>query len=335
MNVNYDHFGRTEAGEDVAIVTLASPTLTVKLLTFGAIIKDLRLAGVPYPLTLGCDELAAYEGPMRHFGAVVGPVANRIANAQAEIDGVVRHFPANEHGQTTLHGGSVGLHRRIWEIVKQNETLLKLRIDLEDGLDGFPGNRTIDVQYEITGAGQLTMTAAAKTDAATPINLANHSYWNLNGTTGTAGHHLQIAADQYLPTDSLQIPTGEARNVAGTVFDFRTGRGIGSDQSDRFDHTFCLSREIVPLRRVATLSGNSGLSLDLETTERGLQVYDAVGVNTAPYKGHSGFIYEQFSGIAMESQGWPDAPNQLDFPQITLLPGHEYRQVTRWTFRNT
>ncbi|MGR3660252.1 MAG: aldose epimerase family protein [Paracoccaceae bacterium] len=332
MPAQIQPFGTLNNGQQVDIITIADDTIRASFLTRGAALQDIRIPGVDHPLTLGSNDIAAYEGPMHHFGAIVGPVANRINNATAILDDKTYNFPKNERDRTTLHSGDIGIHGQIWTLTAHTATSATFEIQLKDGENGFPGNRTLTANYQITAPGQITMTLSATTDKTTPINLANHSYWNLDGTDGTAGHHLQIDADAYLPINDIQIPTGEIKDVSNTPFDYRKNRRIGTDSNDRIDHNVCLSDAPQPLRKVATLTGATGISLTLETTEAGFQIYDAENVKTAPYKGYSGFPYGPYCGIAMESQGYPDAPNQPNFPQITVQAGAQYRQTTRWTF---
>ncbi len=324
-------FGITHAGTEVERLTIGDDKLTVHILTLGAILQDVRLAGVPYSLTLGSADIAAYQGPMAYFGAIVGPVANRIAHASAVIDGQRHHFAANEGGNT-LHGGPMGTHALIWEPTELTETSATLRLSLADGLGGFPGRRILFATFSVFPKAVLELTLTATTDAPSWINLANHSYWNLNGTETLEGHSLQIAADRYLPVDAAKIPANPAP-VDNTPFDFRTIRPIGANQRDRYDCNFCLSDAPEPLRKVASLHGGSGIEMSLETTAAGLQVYDAAHVDTAPFRGHQGFAYSEHPGIALEPQGWPDAPNRDEFPSVRLDPGDTYEQVTRWSFR--
>ncbi len=323
-------FGTTHAGTEVERLTIGDGTLTAHILTLGAIVQDLRLTGTAHSLTLGSANLAAYQGPMAYYGAIVGPVANRIAHASAVLDGQRHHFAANE-GTTTLHGGPTGTHALIWEVTEHTDTSVTLRQSLPDGLGGFPGRRILFATFRILPGAVLELTLTADTDAPTWINLANHSYWNLDGTDTTEGHTLQIDADRYLPVDAAMIPTNPTP-IVGTPFDFRAPRPIGAGQPDRYDHNFCLSDTRVPLRKVARLTGKSGIVMTLETTEPGLQIYDAARNDTAPHPGHHGKPYGPHSGIAIEAQGWPDAPNRAEFPSIRLDPEGSYEQVTRWAF---
>ena len=326
MTADIRNFGHTRDGRQVRAVRLASPQLAATVLTWGAALQDVRLAGTDRSLTLGCDRIEAYEGPMGYYGTLVGPVANRIGGARAVIAGQDCRFPANE-GTTLLHSGASGVHARHWALDAADATSLRLRLVLEAGEGGFPGRREISATYLVDGAA-LTLTIAATTDAPTLMNLAQHGYWNLDGSATTAGHRLRIAADRYLPGEN-GMPTGEVCAVSG-VFDLRDGRV--PDLSEGYDHNFCLSDAPRALTEVAELTGTSGVTMRIATTEPGLQVYDGVNVRTAPFAGHGAVPYTPFAGIALEPQRWPDAPNRPAFPSILLSPGETYRQETRWTF---
>ena len=323
-------FGHTHAGAEVERLTIGDDKLAASILTLGAILQDVRLTGIQHSLTLGSSDLAGYEGPMAYFGAVVGPVANRIARASAVLDGQRHHFAAND-GSNTLHGGPTGTHALIWEPTEQTDTTVTLRLSLPDGLGGFPGRRILFARFSVLPDATLELALTATTDRPTWMNLANHSYWNLDGGPTTEGHRLQIDAERYLPVDNDLIPNDPAP-VAGTVFDFRQARPVGEGQPDRYDHNFCLSKARTALRKVARLTGKSGLELTVETTEPGLQIYDAARNDTTPFVGHLGSLYGPHAGIAIEAQSWPDTPNRSDFPAIRLDPGETYEQVTRWRF---
>lgn len=320
-------FGTTTGGKPVRAVRLRAGELTAVVLTRGAILQDVRLAGTPWSLTLGSDRLDAYEGPMAYCGALVGPVANRIGGAEAMVAGRLCRFPPNE-GPNLLHSGATGIHARIWEIAEASEAALRLRLALPDGLGGFPGNRVIEAEFALAGAG-LTLTLAATTDAPTLMNIANHSYWSLDGGHDIGGQRLRIAADRYLPVDAALLPLGEPREVSGG-FDLRTGRML--DLGEGYDHNFCLAEAPRALAFAAELTGRRGVRMVLETTEPGLQVYDAARLSTAPFPGHAGQPYGAHAGLALEPQRWPDAPAHPGFPSIALAPDQRYRQVTRWSF---
>lgn len=315
-------FGVTAAGSAVHAVTLASEALTVRILTLGAILQDVRLAGVARSLTLGAERVADYQGGMKYHGALIAPVANRIAMSSAPIAGEGCQFAADPGQKHILHSGAAGTHLKIWQIEDAEDAQVRLLCDLPDGEGGFPGHRRVRVSYSVAGAA-LRMEVTAETDRPTLFNAANHSYWNLDGSENWQGHTLRIAADHYLPATEEILPTGKIASVAGTEFDFRVGKVAGPG-APALDHCFCLSQDRVALRPVLTLTGRSGVSLTMATTEPGVQIYDgraACRPGRAPGE-----------GLAIEAQGWPDAPNHPEFPQVLLRPGETYRQITDWHF---
>jgi aldose 1-epimerase len=319
--------GTTADGGPVQAITLAEGGLTLRLLTLGATVQDLRLAGVAWPLVIGAEDPAAYAGPLLYAGAIVGPVANRIAGASARIAGRRCRFEANQ-GATLLHSGASGLHARIWQIETAGPDRATLICHLPEGDGGFPGNRTIRATFALSDPGALTLTLTATSDAATLMNLAHHGYWNLDGTADTQGHRLSVRADSYLEVDASLIPDGPPRPVDGTHFDLRAGRRLAD--APPLDHSFCLAPARRPVTQAATLTGASGVRLRIETTEPGLQVYDGRHLAVPPGLGLGGRGYGPFAGIALEPQVWPDAPNRPDFPPALLRPGETYRQVTRF-----
>ncbi len=315
-------FGTTAGGKAVQKITLDSGELTVAVLTKGATLQSVRLAGVAHDLTLGSDNLADYEGKMRSFGALVAPVVNRLSEARAPIGGKPCEFEPNQSARHTLHGGSAGTHHKVWTLGAVSATAVTLSINLPNGEGGFPGNRTLGATFTLSGT-TLRLEVTATTDAPTLFNAANHSYWNLDGSETWAGHTLRVAADRYLPTTEDFTPTGQIADVTGTDFDLRRPRAI-TPGVNLFDTNFCLSQTRQPLRDVLWLQGSSGLTLTIATTEPGMQVYDArhaIRPGKAAYE-----------GLAIEAQNWPDAPNHAGFPSIELAPGETYRQITEWRF---
>lgn len=327
MSADIRTLGTLPDGRTVKAARLSAGEVSVVVLTWGAVLQDVRLAGAPWSLTLGADQVAGYADVMDSFGAIVGPVANRIGGAQAVIAGKLHQFPPNE-GTSLLHGGTHGTQRQNWEILAADSTAVTLRLVLADGDQGFPGRREIIATYALSAPADLTLTLQATTDAPTLMNLAQHSYWNLDGQGTVAGHRLRVAGGTYLPT-TANLPTGERRAVCG-VFDLRAGRIL--DLSEGYDHNFCLAEAPMPLSEVAELTGRKGVRLRLSTTEPGLQVYDGSGLTSGPYLGHAGQVYRPYHGIAIEAQRWPDAPNHPGFPGIGLRPGDTYEQVTRFSF---
>jgi len=316
-------FGTTAAGQDVDLVTLRAGELTARLISFGAALQDLRLAGVDHGLTLGADDVASYEGPMRYHGKIVGPVANRTSGAQAPIAGRMHRFEANQAGRHTLHSGAAGLHARIWEIREAGPAHVVFATALPEGEGGFPGNREVTARFDVAPPATLRLTLRATTDAPTLMNLANHSYWNLDGTDRWDGHALRIAADRVLPTTAEYIPTGALADVAGGPLDFRRAQTI-TVGAPPLDNNFCLSMEDEALREVLWLTGQSGVSMTMATTAPGLQVYDGRD-GRRPGRG-------PYEGLAIEAQRWPDAPANPAFPGIELQPDETFSQVTEWRF---
>ncbi len=314
-------------------ITLGNGSLAAAILTRGAILQDLRLAGRGHSLTVGSPDAAAYADPLQYFGAVVGPVANRIAGGRARIGAQSHDFDRNDHALHTLHGGATGTHAQSWEIDIVQPDRVCLTLALPDGTGGFPGNRTLAADYALVGADTLELTLTAATDADTWLNLAPHGFWNLDGGPDLAGHRLRIAADDYLPTDALAMVTGEIAPVADTPFDFRTPRPIGPGTDPRLDHNFCLAAARRRPVHVLTLTGASGLALEVATSETGVQVYDAGAFDGGGARDHAGRPIGAFCGLAIEPQGWPDAPNRPAFPSVRVPAGMAIRQITRWRFR--
>ena len=309
-------FGTTTTGVDVEAITLRAGDLTVVVLTRGAAGQSVRLAGVAHDLTLGSEDLADYEGPLRYHGALIGPVANRISGAKIAVGGASHHLDANGAGGHCLHSGPEGTHTRLWDIVDSSEAAVALRVALPDGACGLPGNRTISAAYTIIAPATLHLVVRMETDAPTPANFANHSYWNLDGTETWQGHSLRLGAEAFLPTTPDLIPTGTVQPVEGTPYDFRTLRTPVPGEP-HLDTNFCLSSQRKALRDVLWLTGQSGVTLTLATTEPGLQIYD----DRPTYR-----------GLAIEAQFWPDAPHHPGFPGILLAPDMPWEQITQWRF---
>ncbi len=300
-------------------VTLTSGDLTVTLLSWGAILRDVHLDGVAHNLTCGGRSLADYQGEWQHHGALIGPVVNRVSNARVKIDGFMHELERNQDGRIHLHSGKDGTHRQDWTLIQQSPDSASFEIILPDGMCGLPGRRVVTATYTVTAPATLTLDITGTTDADTVMNFANHSYWNLDGSGDWSEHHLKITADQYLPATDDSTPTGEIADVDDTPMDLRKGRII-SLQTDAFDNNYCLSTTRMPLRDVLKLRGQNGVTMTMATTEAGVQIYDGRG-NVHPYE-----------GLAIEAQCWPDAPNHRGFPSIKLRAGDTYHQTTQWRF---
>ncbi|MBL4918136.1 aldose epimerase family protein [Szabonella alba] len=309
-------FGKAPDNALVHGVTLSAGNLQAEILTWGAALRSVRLAGVAHDLTHGVQRMADFFPDMRFHGAIVGPVANRISGARAVIDGREHRFEIDSEPGATLHSGPSGLHRRLWQIADHRPDRLVLHCALADGEGGFPGNRVIRATYGLQAPATLRLTITMQTDAPTVANPAHHGYWTLDGPGGIAGQRLCINADHVTEVDAALLPTGRLLPVAESGFDFRAPRLIEPGQPP-LDTNFCLSRARGKLRDVLWLEGRSGVSLTLATTEPGLQIYDQ---------------RPGYQALAIEPQFWPDAPNRPEFPPIMLQPGQDWQQVSEWRF---
>lgn len=281
----------------------------MRVTNYGGIILSLLAPdrnGRSANVVLSLADLAAYENDRFYIGALVGRYANRIAHARFVLDGAEHRLTANE-GRHQLHGGRRGFNRVVWDVTDADEQRVALRYVSPDGEEGFPGTLDTRVTYTVTSQG-VTVAYRATTDKPTPVNLTQHSYFDLTAGGDVLSQRLRINAESYTPVDAELIPTGQIAPVAGTRFDFRTARPIASRD---YDINYVLAG-----RHAATLvDPASGRRLDVETTEPGLQLYT----------GNRG-------GICLETQHYPDAPNHANFPSTILRPGAEYRSQTVFAF---
>lgn len=325
----------------------AGKPIEVEILTLGGIIsrisvpdRDGKLANV----TLGFDNLHAYETESPFFGCIVGRFGNRIANGRFEIDGTPYQLATNEHpaggNAGTLHGGPVGFDKHVWQASVEGETLV-LTHTSPDGDQGFPGELAVTVRYRLEG-GALVMEYEAETTAASHVNLTNHAYFNLEGEASgdILGHTLTLNAGYYTPVNVSLIPTGELRSVTGTPFDFTTGHAVGdrieSDDEQLkiaggYDHNFVLDRASEGMMLAARVDSNSGRSLEVWTTEPGIQFYSGNFLDGTRV-GPSGVAYVRRAGFCLETQKFPDAPNQSGFPSTLLRPGETLKSRTEYRF---
>jgi len=331
-------FGRLPDGAIVEEVTIAAGELTARIITFGAIVRDVRLAGAEHPLVLGFDDLDGYLHHSPYFGAVVGRFANRIGHGRFSLDGKEHRLAINERDRTQLHGGPDGFGRRNWRIVDLGADSVTLALTSPDGDQGYPGTLESTCRYTIEAPSTLRFDAEATTDAPTIVNLAQHSYFNLDGSPDILDHRVRIDADAYTPTDDYLVPTGEIRAVDGTGFDRRTMAPIRLMQDGkRFAYDINLvvaATKAAEPRHQARLEGQGGIALDVWSTEPGVQFYDGAYVNVG-VPGLEGRRYGRNAGCCFEPQLFPDAPNHPDFPSAILRPGETYRQTTRFAFSRT
>jgi aldose 1-epimerase len=328
-------FGRLPSGETVQQLTIKGGGLTAHILTWGAVIQDLRLEGHSAPLVLGFEKLEDYLAHSPYFGATPGRNANRIGGGRFSIDGTDYQLECNEKGVTHLHGGSDGIAKRVWRVVDHAADRVVLEIVDPEGRAGYPGNCCITCTYELKDGGVLSVRYASTTDKATIANVCQHSYFNLDGGPDAFGHDIMIDAGHYLPTDERQVPTGEIRPVDGTVFDLRSMTSLRRQlEGDKiaYDHNFCLSTARGPKRTVALVrSVNSGVALEVRTGEPGVQFYTGFKMDV-PVAGLEGRKYGPFAGFCLETQIWPDAVNHANFPEGILRPGETLLQETDYVF---
>lgn len=326
-------FGQDTNGSAVQRITLSGGGLTVKLLSWGCVVQDLRLSGHAAPLVLGFEDFDPYLHHSPFFGATAGRFANRIRNGRFDIDGIEYRTDRNFLGKHTLHGGAESLGTRNWRFASVDGNSATLEIMDPDGKMGFPGTCRFRAIFSLPGEGRLLIRYESETDRATPVSLAHHSYFNLSEETDIANHELQILADHYLPVDDEAIPLGKPRSVEGTHYDFLEFRQIASiDTAESYDHNYCLSTARRKKQEVARLrSSQSKIVLRLSTTEPGLQFYDGHMIDI-PVPGLDGRSYGARAGLCLEPQIWPDAPNRPGYPSSILRPGELYVQETELQF---
>jgi len=344
-------FGRTPDGKAVEVYTLTNARgMQVRAITYGAILQAIRVpdrSGQLGDVVLGYDSLQGYLTDSPYFGAVVGRYANRIARGRFTLEGRTYRLAVN-NGPNHLHGGLKGYDKVVWRarsFQRGDSVGVKFEHTSPDGDEGYPGTVRVSVTYTLTPKNELVVEYAATTDRPTPINLSQHSYFNLagEGSGDILQHVLTIPADRYTPVDTTLIPTGELASVAGTPFDFRTPTAIGvriaqaDSQLQRgkgYDHNFVLNRSgeqpgLAPAAHV--LDPKSGRTLDISTTEPGLQFYSGNFLD-GTITGKGGHVYGHRAALVLETQHFPDSPNQPRFPSTIVRPGDKYRSRTVFAF---
>lgn len=333
--MNMEVYGTSPKGEDVHRVRISGGGLTATIMSWGAVIQDLRLDGFDFPLMLGFDTYADYPLHSSYFGATPGRCSNRIAAGRFELNGQVIQLECNEKGINHLHGGSDGLAKSLWTFVDVQSDKAVLEITDPAGRAGYPGTAKVKATFWLKADGCLSIVYETTTDAPTPVNICNHSYFNLDGGPDILDHELMIAADSYLPTDEKQIPTGQTPDVTGGPYDFRQMRPVRllkEGEQVLYDHNFCLSESRVAKRKVAEFkSPKSGIAMEVLTTEPGVQVYAGFKLDVS-VPGIGGRHYGPYAGLCLETQVWPDAVNHANFPNAILNPGEVLRQETDYVF---
>jgi len=350
LSVKSAPFGSTRDGEAVELYTLANTNgVTAKVMTYGAIIYSIEVPdrfGRCTNVTINRETVADYERKSACFGALLGRYANRIGQARFTIDGREYSLPRN-NGRNHIHGGPKGFDKRVWKaepVQAKDSVAVKLTYLSKDGEEGYPGNLTCTVLYELNNQNEWKMDYTATTDKPTVVNLSNHAYWNLAGAqSGTMlDQVLTLNADQYVAADAALIPTGQLLPVEGTPLDFLTPHRIGEriDQiterqfNGGYDHCFVVKHHKPgDLAFCARLKDpQSGRTMEVFTTQPGVQLYSA-NFPSGAFEGPNGYSYPSHAGICFETQHFPDSPNKPGFPSTVLRPGETYHVTTIHRFR--
>ena len=341
MNSTKKSFGSLN-GEEVYLFSLSNNSgFTVEITNYGGIVTSIFTpdrTGVMDDVVLGYDSLNDYLIETPYFGAIVGRYANRIANASFNLGGTAYQLAAN-NGPNHLHGGIAGFDKVIWtpETITDDSTAsLKLTYISPDGEEGYPGNLETSVVYTVTRDNKLQIEYTAITDKPTPVNLSHHSYFNLGGTNGKniLDHVLFIDADRFTPVNETQIPTGELANVVDTPMDFRIPEIIGTrihKVPGGYDHNYVLNNKGKFAKVAEVYCDESGRFMEVFTNEPGMQFYSGNFLNGS-IVGEKGLVYQKHHGLCLETQHYPDSPNQPNFPNTILKPGETYKQFTVYRF---
>ena len=337
-------FGRVD-GQAVDIYTLTSPKgIEARITNYGGIVVSLKTpdkSGKTADIVQGFDDIKGYLQDEPYFGAVIGRYANRIGKARFQLDGKEYKLAAND-GQNTLHGGKKGFDKRVWTAAVKGNSL-ELTYVSKDGEEGFPGTLTAKVVYTMEINGDIQIDYSATTDKDTVINLTNHTYFNLKGqgNGNILDHELTLFASKYTPVDSGLIPTGELVPVKGTPFDFLTPHRIGEriegpdEQTTRgkgYDHNWVLdAKGGTPAKAATVYESTTGRVLEVWTNQPGIQFYTGNFLD-GKLKGKEGKTYGFRGALCLETQHFPDSPNQPKFPTVVLKPGQTYHTTTIWKF---
>ena len=329
----------TTDGKEVSLFTLTNAKgVQVKISNYGATVtswvspdKNNKTSGI----VLGFDSLSGYLAKPPYFGAVVGRYGNRIAKGKFKID-TAQYTLATNNGPNALHGGLKGFDKQVWDATLASDSTASLELSYvsKDGEEGYPGNLKVTVHYTLTDDNELKIEYSATTDKATVLNLTNHSYFNLTGDVANTilDHTLMIDADNYTPVDTTLIPTGEIKSVKGSPFDFTKAKKIGQEiaavSGGGYDHNWVLNKKDSSLQKIVELKDAiSGRTLEVFTTQPGVQFYTGNFLDGA-ISTSDGKKINQHAALCLETQHFPDSPNQPKFPTTLLLPGQQFHSVT-------
>lgn len=360
--LSFDNFTDTIDGKPVSLYSFTNANgMEMCVTNFGGRIVSLMVPdkdGNPQDVVLGFDNIKDYETVPSDFGASIGRYGNRINNGRFAIDGTEYQLARN-NGENpayatdtvnepkflhTLHGGPQGWQYQVYDVKEVNDSSIVMVINAPDGENGFPGNVEATVRMTLTADNTVDIEYTATTDAPTVVNLTNHTYFNLNGKHDEpiTNHTLQLAASGFTPINDFYIPLGEIAPVEGTPFDFTVAKPIGRDiaaddqqikNGNGYDHNFVFDRDGDGLMQVGTLaSPTTGIAMDILTTEPGIQFYSGNFLD-GTVTGKYGIAYPQHTGVALETQHYPDSPNNPQWPSVVLRPGETYTTHTAYRFK--
>jgi aldose 1-epimerase len=343
------NFKQTVQGRQVDLFVLKnSNNFKVAITNYGGRLVSLQVPdkkGNLVDVVLGYDELKTYQKPKEpFFGALIGRYGNRIAKGKFTLDGKAHQLDIND-GVNTLHGGFNGFYSKVWDAKQSSSQKLELSYLSKDGEGGYPGNLTVKVIYTLTDDNALKIDYTATTDKATIVNLTNHAYFNLSGAGDSTitDHLLQIDAANFTPIDTTLIPTGKLQPVKGTPFDFTAAKAIGTEinqQNDQlkngkgYDHNFVLNKNDGSKPVATVISPKTGIKMEVYTTEPGLQFYSGNFLTGKDHDGKGKAAYGYRSAFCLETQHFPDSPNEASFPTTVLKPGATYHTTTTYKFLN-
>lgn len=331
-----------QSDEPIEDIELRAGEASARVLSFGAVLRDLVVPapGGPRRVVLGYEDAELYRTNPPHLGATCGRVANRIRKGRFTLDGTTYQLALNENGRTHLHGGERGFDRRPWRILARDAASVTLARTSPDGEEAYPGTVEVSCMYRLIAPGTLRIELEATSDRITPVNLAHHSYFALEPGASVRGLEIEVAASRYTPTDADLIPTGEIRDVGSSPYDLRAPRRLDTDGT-LYDLNYVLDRTRIEtggdgLAFAARARAPDGLTLEVWTSEPGLQLYDGAKLAESPHglggQRHGAQFHGPHAGICFEAQNFPDAPNHPEFPSPWLRPGERYRQVTEYRF---
>jgi aldose 1-epimerase len=335
--VDASSFGKLPDGTPVQLFTLTNAAgLVAKVADYGTIITELHVpdrSGRNGDIVLGFDSLEKYLKGHPYFGCTVGRVANRIAKGRFTLEGKTYTLAVN-NGPNHLHGGLKGFDKVVWKAQPQQGAAVQFTYTSADGAEGYPGKLEVTVQIALTDKNELTIDYTAVCDKPTPVNLTNHSYFNLATEGDVLSHELVIAADQFTPKDDTSVPSGEIKSVRGTPMDFTQPHAVGSRFDEMkgdpvgYDHNFVLNGGGKSLALAARVfEPKSGRVMQVFTTQPGIQLYTSNYLDGS-LTGKRGQVYRRYSGLCLETQHFPDSVNRPQFPSVILRPGETYRQTT-------